>query len=53
MAPLDAWLSLTREKVMEPDLPICDAHHHLRRYGERRCLVPRKLRDTSEGYKQD
>jgi hypothetical protein len=23
------WLNLTKEKVMEPDLPICDTHHHL------------------------
>ena len=25
----DAWLTLTKEDVMEPELPICDPHHHL------------------------
>ena len=23
------WLSLTQEPILEPDLPICDPHHHL------------------------
>ena len=23
------WLSLTPEMAVEPDLPICDPHHHL------------------------
>ena len=22
------WLALTAEPSLEPDLPICDAHHH-------------------------
>ena len=22
------WLALTQETTMEPDLPICDPHHH-------------------------
>jgi len=22
------WLALTQEPTLEPDLPICDAHHH-------------------------
>ena len=25
----DAWLALTPEEALEPDLPICDPHHHL------------------------
>lgn len=25
----EAWLKLTLEEVLEPDLPICDPHHHL------------------------
>jgi predicted TIM-barrel fold metal-dependent hydrolase len=25
----DEWLKLTTEQPIEPDLPICDAHHHL------------------------
>jgi predicted TIM-barrel fold metal-dependent hydrolase len=24
----DAWLALVQEEAIEPDLPICDAHHH-------------------------
>src|SRR5215831_15440031 len=24
----DDWLALTQEPTLEPDLPICDAHHH-------------------------
>jgi len=28
MATTDAWLALTREETLEPDLPICDPHHH-------------------------
>jgi len=22
------WLALTREETLEPDMPICDPHHH-------------------------
>src|SRR4051794_24151407 len=25
----DAWLALTVEEPLEPELPICDPHHHL------------------------
>ncbi len=28
-AELDAWLELTVEEAIDPDLPICDPHHHL------------------------
>jgi L-fuconolactonase len=30
----DAWLNLTREDALEPELPICDPHHHLWDYPE-------------------
>ena len=26
---LEAWLALTREQPIEPNLPICDPHHHM------------------------
>lgn len=26
---LEAWLKLTKEDPIDPDLPICDPHHHL------------------------
>ncbi len=29
MAHTDDWLALTTEATLEPDLPICDPHHHL------------------------
>jgi predicted TIM-barrel fold metal-dependent hydrolase len=29
MATNDAWLALTIEETLEPELPICDPHHHL------------------------
>ena len=28
-AQQDAWIALTAEAVIDPGLPICDAHHHL------------------------
>lgn len=28
-AELAAWLELHREEALEPEIPICDAHHHL------------------------
>ena len=32
------WLALTSEPVLEPELPICDPHHHL--WDRRRARVP-------------
>ncbi|ETW96604.1 MAG: amidohydrolase [Candidatus Entotheonella gemina] len=29
MATNDNWLALVQEETLEPDLPICDPHHHL------------------------
>ena len=29
MAKNDAWLALTTEETLEPELVICDPHHHL------------------------
>ena len=29
MATNDDWLNLVQEETIEPDLPICDTHHHL------------------------
>ena len=30
------WLALTVEETLEPDLPICDPHHHLWEFREER-----------------
>lgn len=46
----DYWLNLTVEKVMDPELPICDSHHHLRRSLDQRYLAADFLRDASGGH---
>ena len=44
MATNDDWLALAQEDTLEPDLPICDSHHHL--WDNRPDLVePRYLLD--------
>ena len=48
------WLALTPEPALEPDLPICDPHHHfwdmrLARVPYQRYLLPDLLRDV-EGH---
>jgi L-fuconolactonase len=35
----DAWRALTVESALEPDLPICDPHHHLWEYPGSRYLA--------------
>ena len=40
----DNWLALTVEEALEPDLPICDPHHHLWDLHTAR-LTPRYLLD--------
>ena len=49
----EAWLRLVAEEAIEPDLPICDAHHHLwDGPGARgRYLVNEYLRDCQGGHK--
>lgn len=43
----NAWLALTREEAIEPDLPVCDPHHHLWEYPGSRYLVREFLEDVS------
>ena len=40
MATNDDWLARTVEPALEPELPICDPHHHLWDF---RPLAPRGL----------
>ena len=47
MADRSTWLELTREAVLEPELPICDSHHHLWDYPDNRYLVDEFLQDIS------
>ena len=53
LAPSRAdWLAQVREEALDPDLPICDAHHHLWDHGpEDRYLVPELLADIGSGHK--
>ena len=44
------WLSLTTEDVLEPDLIICDAHHHLWDYPHNRYLFNEASKDFAGGH---
>jgi L-fuconolactonase len=50
MTDLD-WVARTQEAILEPDLPICDPHHHLWDYPNYRYLLPELLADTGSGHK--
>lgn len=45
------WLALTVEEVIEPDLPICDPHHHLWDYPGSRYLVDEFRADFGGGHR--
>lgn len=55
MATNDTWLALVHEETLEPDLPICDPHHHLwdHRYErvEPRYLLDELLADVNSGHR--
>ena len=44
------WLAQVREEVLEPDLPICDPHHHLWDYPQGRYLLDELLADIGSGH---
>lgn len=46
----DAWLDLTAEEAIEPELPICDAHHHLWHRPNQFYLLQEYLQDTAGGH---
>lgn len=54
MATNDAWLAQVQEDTLEPDLPICDPHHHLwdKREGrvERRYMIDEITQDVGSGH---
>jgi L-fuconolactonase len=54
MATNDDWLALMQEETLEPDLPICDSHHHLwdfhKDYVERRYLMDEFQADLQSGH---
>ena len=44
------WLSRTTEEILEPELPICDPHHHFWDYPESRYMLHELLEDTGSGH---
>ncbi len=46
----EAWLSLHQEDILEADLPIVDAHHHLWDRPGQRYLLDQFLHDTNSGH---
>lgn len=44
------WLRLLEEAVLEPELPIVDAHHHLWDHASGRYFLPDMLEDLSSGH---
>jgi predicted TIM-barrel fold metal-dependent hydrolase len=51
MTDREAWLKLTREVAVEPELPICDPHHHLWNHPGSRYLVDEFLQDLGGGHR--
>jgi hypothetical protein len=45
------WLALTQEAVLEPELPIVDAHHHLWDRAGNRYLFEQWMADLSSGHR--
>lgn len=44
------WLSQVTEEIIDPELPICDPHHHLWDYPESRYLLDELLTDLESGH---
>src|SRR5262245_43642319 len=46
----EKWLAAWHEDILEPDLPIADAHHHLWERPDSRYLLPELLSDLNTGH---
>lgn len=46
----ERWLMLTQEEIIDPDLLICDPHHHLWDRPEQCYLLPEFLADAGSGH---
>ena len=46
----EAWLNLTTEDPIDPDLPICDPHHHLWDRPGSRYVLEELVQDTGGGH---
>ncbi len=44
------WLAQVQEDILEPQLPICDPHHHLWDHPRNRYLLDELLADTDSGH---
>src|SRR5689334_2900215 len=44
------WLAQVSEPILEPELPICDPHHHLWHHPGNRYLLDEVLADTGSGH---
>ena len=44
------WLDQVQEEILEPDLPICDPHHHLWDFPNFRYMLDELLADTQTGH---
>jgi len=51
MSERQDWLDLTEEDALDPELPICDPHHHFWHYPASRYLVDELLQDISGGHR--
>jgi predicted TIM-barrel fold metal-dependent hydrolase len=51
MTDREAWLASTAEEAIEPDLPICDPHHHLWDYPGSRYLIDEFVTDIGGGHR--
>jgi predicted TIM-barrel fold metal-dependent hydrolase len=51
MTDESSWLSRTTEEAIEPDLLICDPHHHLWEYPDSRYLLDEFLTDINGGHR--
>ncbi len=49
--PDPAWLALTKEEIIEPELEIVDPHHHLWDHPGNRFLLDQLLADIGSGHK--
>lgn len=47
----ETWLARTAEEALEPDLPLCDPHHHLWDHPGSRYLVDEFLQDIGGGHR--
>ena len=45
-----AWLAQVQEDILEPELPICNPHHHLWDHAQSRYLLDELLADVDSGH---